>query len=104
MLVQLNRTTIENAAEGIPPAGSNTANGCSQNGVPPYGGTTYRFTTPQGSTRGQTPVWPGEDATQSHRVAHNETLRVESSGFDGNVEETNPIQIIVQGAFDDYRE
>ena len=38
------------------------------------------------------------------RVANNETLRVESSGFDGNVEETNPIRIIVRGAFDNYRE
>ena len=64
----------------------------------------YRFTTPQGSTRGQTPVWPGEDATWAHQVAHNETLRAESSGFDGNIEETNPIRRIVQGAFDDYRE
>ena len=31
-------------------------------------------------------------------------LRAESSDFDGNIEENNPIQIIVQGAFDDYWE
>ena len=65
---------------------------------------TSRFTTPQGSTCGQTPVWPSEDATQACRVANTETLRAESSGFDGNVEETNPIWIIVRGAFDDYQE
>ena len=47
MLVRLNRTSAENAAEGIPPAGLNTANGCSWDSVPPYGGTTYIFTTPQ---------------------------------------------------------
>ena len=104
MLVRLNRTSVENAAEGIPPAGSNAVNGCLRDSVPPYGGMTYRFTTPQGSTCGQMPVWPGEDATWAHRVAHNETLRAESSGFDGNVKETNPIRIIVRGAFDDYRE
>ena len=50
------------------------------------------------------PVWPSEDATQAHRAATNETLRAESSGFDGNVKETNPIRIIVRGAFDNYRE
>ena len=61
----------------------------------------YLTTTPQGSTCGQTPVWPGEDATWARCAAHNETLRAESSGFDGNVKETNTIQII---AFDDYRE
>ena len=95
ILVQLNQTSAENAAEGVPPAGSNTANECLWDSVPPYGGMTYRFTTLQGSTHGQTPVWPGEDATQAHRAAHNETLRAESSGFNGNVEETNPIRIIV---------
>ena len=31
-------------------------------------------------------------------------LRAESSDFDGNIKENNPIQIIVQGAFDDYWE
>ena len=31
-------------------------------------------------------------------------MRAESSEFDGNVEETNPIRIIVRGVFDDYRE
>ena len=41
---------------------------------------------------------------RAHRVANNETLRAESSGFDGNIEETNPIRIIVRGAFDDYWE
>ena len=86
-------------------SGSNAANGHSQDSIPLYGGTTYRFTTLQGSTRGQTPAWPGEDATRAHQVAHNETLRVESSGFNGNIKETNPIQIIiVRGAFDDYWE
>ena len=95
ILVRLNRTSAENAAEGVPPAGSNAANGRLWESVPPYGGTTYRFTTPQGSTCGQTPVWPGEDAMWAHHVANNETLRAESSGFDGNIEETNPIRIIV---------
>ena len=102
--VQLNRTSAENTAEGVPPAGLNTANRHSRDSIPPYGGMTYRFTTPQGSTCGQTPVWPSEDATWAHRVANNETLRAESSGFDGNIEETNPIRIIIRGAFDDYRE
>ena len=69
ILVRLNQTSAENTAEGVPPAGLNAANGCSWDSVPPYGGTTYRFTTPQGSTRGQTPVWPSEDATQARRVA-----------------------------------
>ena len=104
LLVQMNRTSAENAAEGMPPAGLNTANGCLRDSVPPYGGMTYRFTTPQGSTCGQMPVWPGEDATWAHHAAHNDTLRAESSGFDGNIEEINPIWIIVRGAFDDYRE
>ena len=35
---------------------------------------------------------------------NNNTLRAESSDFDGNLEENNPIQIIVQGVFDDYQE
>ena len=68
LLIQLNRTSTENAAEGIPPAGQNTTNKCSRDSIPPYGGTTYRFTTPQGSTRGQTPVWPGEDT--AHAMLH----------------------------------
>ena len=104
ILVRLNQTSAENAAEGVPPAGSNTANERLQDSMPPYGGTTYRFTTPQGSTRGQMPVWPGEDVTWACRAAHNEMLRAESSGFDSNVKETNPIWIIVRGAFDDYQE
>ena len=95
ILVLLNQTSAENTAEGVPPAGLSSANECLQDSVPPYGGTTYRFTTLQGSTRGQTPVWPSEDATWAHRAATNETLRAESSGFDGNIEETNPIRIIV---------
>ena len=44
ILVRLNRTSAENTAEGVPPAGSNAANGRSRDSVPPYGGTTYRFT------------------------------------------------------------
>ena len=104
ILVQSNLTSAENTAEGVPPAGSNITNECLQDSVPPYGGTTYRFTTLQGSTRGQMPVWPGEDVTRARHAAQNETLRAESSGFDGNVEETNPTRIIVRGAFDDYRE
>ena len=54
----------------------------------------YRFTTPQGSTCGQTPVWPSEVATRAPRAANNNTLRVESSDFDGNIKEINPIRII----------
>ena len=104
ILVRLNRTSAESTAEGVPPAGLSSANESSRDSVPPYGGTTYMFTTPQGSTRGQTPVWPSEDAMRARRAATNETLRAESSGFDSNVEETNPIRIIVQGAFDDYWE
>ena len=72
------------------------------NSVPPYGGTTYRITTPQGSTCGQMPVWPGEDTAQACCTVYNDTLRAEFSDFDGNIEEINPIWIIVQGAFDDY--
>ena len=104
LLVRLNRTNEENAAEGMPPAGPNTANGRSQDSVPPYGGTTYKFTTPQGSTCGQMPVWPGEDAARARHTAHNDTLRVESSDFDGNIKEINPIWIIVRGALNDYQE
>ena len=95
ILVRVNRTSTENTAEGVPPAGSNAANGRSWDSIAPYGGTTYKFTTLQGSTRGQTPVWPSEDAMWACRIANNETLRAESSGFDGNGEETNPIWIIV---------
>ena len=95
MLIQLSRTSTENAAEGIPPAGPNTVNEHSQDSIPPYGVTTYRFTTPQGSTHGQTPVWPGEDAARAHHAVYNDTLRVEFSDFDGNIKEINPIQIIV---------
>ena len=98
-LVRLNWTSTENAAEGIPPAESNTINECLQDSIPPY-----RFTTQQGSTCGQTPVWPSEDAVQACHAANNSMLRAESSHLDGNVEENNPIQIIVQGAFDDYWE
>ena len=104
IIVRLNRTSAENTAEGVPPAGLSSANERSWDSVPPYGGTTYRFTTSQGSTRGQTPVWPSEDATRAHRAATNEPLRAESSGFDGNVEETNPIWLLVRGAFDNYQE
>ena len=64
----------------------------------------YRFTTPQGSARGQTPVWPGDDTAWAHRTTNNDTLRAESSGFDGNIKENNPIQIIIQGALNDYWE
>ena len=53
---------------------------------------------------GQTPVWPGEDAAQACHAANNDTLRAESSDFNGNIEENNCIQIIVQGAFNDYWE
>ena len=104
ILVRLNRTSAENTAEGVPPAGLSSMNERSRDSVPPYGGMTYRFTTLRGSTRGQMPVWPSEDATRAHHAATNETLRAESSGFDGNVKETNPIRIIVRGAFDNYRE
>ena len=93
--VQLNQTSEEKAAEVMPPAGSNTMNEHLQNSIPLYGGPTYRFTTPQGSTRGQMPVWPGEDAARAHCTAHNSMLRAESSDFDGNIEEINPIRIIV---------
>ena len=82
----------------------NTANRRSQDSVPPYGGMTYRFTTLQGSTHGQTPVWPGENAMRAPHTANNNTLRAEPSDFNGNVEEINPIRIIVQGAYNDYRD
>ena len=104
LLLWLNRTSAENTAEGEPPAGSNAANGRSWDSVPPYGGTTYRFTTPQGSTHGQMPVWPGEDAVWACRAVYNDMLRVESSDFNGNIEEINPIWIIVQVACEDYWE
>ena len=64
LLVQLNQTSAENTAEGAPPAESNTADECPWDSVPPYGGTTYRFTTPQGSACGQMPVWPGDNTAQ----------------------------------------
>ena len=41
---------------------------------------------------------------QAPHTANNNTLRAESSDFDGNIEEINPIQIIVRGAYDDYQE
>ena len=104
MLVRLNQTSAENAAEGIPPTGLNAANRHLRDSVPLYGGMMYRFTTPQDSTRGQTPVWPGENAMRAPHTANNNTLRAESSDFDGNIKEINPIQIIVRGAYDDYQE
>ena len=104
LLVQLNWTSAENTAEGVPPAESNTVNEHPWSSVPPYGGTTYRFTTPQGSTHGQTPVWPGEEAAWVCCTANNDMLRAESSDFDGSIEENNPIWLIVRGAFNDYRE
>ena len=104
LLIRLTQTSAENAAEGIPPARSNTVNEYLWDSIPPYGGMTYRFTTPQGSTRGQMPVWPGENAMWAPHAANNNTLRVESSDFNGNIEEINPIRIIVQGVYDDYWE
>ena len=104
LLVRLNQTSAENAAEGVPPAEPNTMDERPQDSIPPYGGTTYRFTTPQGSTCGQTPVWPGDDTARAHRAVNNNTLRAESSGFDGSIEENNPIWIIIQGALNDYQE
>ena len=59
---------------------------------------TYRFATSQDGARGQTPVWPGDDAENIN------ILRVNPSGFDRGVEENNPIRILIQGAFDDYQE
>ena len=53
---------------------------------------------------GQTPVWPGEDAAWAHCAANNDILRARPPGFNGNIEENNPIWILVRGAFDDYRE
>ena len=50
------------------------------------------------------PVWPGDNTVWVCRAANNDMLRAESSDFDGNIKENNPIQIIVQGAFDDYWE
>ena len=94
-LIRLNQTSAENAAEGRPPVAPNTANEHSQDSVPPYGGTTYRFTTPQGNTCGQMPVWPGEEAACACHTVYNDTLRAEFSEFDGNIEEINPIWIIV---------
>ena len=70
-------------------------NECPWDSVPPYGGMTYRFTTPQGSTHGQMPVWPGDDTAWVGHTVNNDTLRDESSDFNGNIEENNPIQIIV---------
>ena len=52
----------EQAAEGASPAESNNAGECPQTSVPLLGRTTYRFTTPQDSACGQTPVWPGDEA------------------------------------------
>ena len=83
LLVQLNQTSAENTAEGVLPAESNTMDKHLQDSIPPYGGTMYRFTTPQGSTHGQTPVWPGDNTAWAHHTVNNDTLRAESSGLDG---------------------
>ena len=66
LLVWLNWASVEDTAEGAPPAEANTADECLWDSVPPYGGTTYRFATPKGSAHGLTPVWPGDDAAQAH--------------------------------------
>ena len=55
-------------------------------------------------SRGQTPAWPGDDAAWAHRTANIDTLRAGSSGFKGNIEESNPIRIIIRGALKDYQE
>ena len=95
LLVQLNRASVEDAAEGVPPAEANTADECPWDSIPPYGGMTYRFTTPQDSACGQMPVWPGDDTAWAHHTVNNNILRAESSGFDGSIEENNPIWIII---------
>jgi len=64
----------------------------------------YRFTTPQDGVCGQMPVWPGDDTAQAHHAENINILRVDPSGFDGGVEENNPIWILVQGVFNDYQE
>ena len=89
----MNWASTEDAVEGAPPAEANAVDRRPQDSIPPYGGTTYRFTTPHGSASGQTPVWPGDDTAWAHHTANNDMLRAESSGFDGSIEENNPLQI-----------
>ena len=101
MLVWVNWASTEDAPEGAPPAEANAMDGQTRDSIPPYGGTTYRFTTPQGSACGQMPVWPGDDMVWAHCTAN---YVAESSGFGGSIEENNPIQIIIQGALNDYGE
>ena len=50
------------------------------------------------------PVWPGNDAARAHCTENINILKADPSGFDGGIEENNPIQILVQGAFNDYQE
>ena len=104
LLVRLNQASAENTAEGAPPTEANPADGHLWDSVPPYGGTMYRFTTPQGSACGQTPVWPGDNTAQAHRAANNDMLRAESSGIDGSIKENNRIWIIIREALNDYQE
>ena len=40
----------------------------------------------------------------AHQAVGHDMLRAESSGFDGSIEENNPIQIIIQGALNNYWE
>ena len=104
MLARLGQVSDEQAAEGTPPADTNSLGECPRTSVPLPGRTTYRFATPQGGARGQTPVWPGDDTARTHRAENIDILRVNPSGFDGGVEENNPIRILIRGAFDDYEE
>ena len=92
------------ATEGTPPAATNSAGEHLQTSVPLPGRTTYRFTTPQGGMHGQTPVWPGNDTAWACRAENIDILRAESSGFDSNVKDSNPIQILIWGVFVDYQE
>ena len=104
LLIWLNWTSAEDTAEGVPPAEANTADEHLWDSIPLYGGTTYRFTTPQGLAHGQTLVWPGNNAVWAHQAVGHDMLRAESSGFNGSIEENNPIQIIIQGALNNYWE
>ena len=75
-----------------------------QTSVPPPGRTIYRFTTPQGSACGQMPVWPGDEAARACHAENINILGADPSGFNGGVEENNPIRTLVRGTFSDYQE
>ena len=49
------------------------------------------------------PVWPGDEAAWPRHADSNDIPGGDPSSFDGNVEDNNPIQILIQGVIKDYQ-